>query len=174
MASAPTTKIGNGQLPTGFVSPFKRVPMQGTHDDMLACAATLCGKSLDDVKKMAVTLGMRANGPFYMDESLFRKILFNLSDLTCSDYKDFAKVDALPNVAVLCGAFSKFDESCRHVVFHHVKGTDKFTSFSYLLDPAPWVDSKFYITTDFSEFKLEPQAWYMEITQRPNPSGKSK
>jgi hypothetical protein len=29
MASA-STKPGNGQLPPGFVSPFKRVPMQGT------------------------------------------------------------------------------------------------------------------------------------------------
>jgi hypothetical protein len=148
--------------------------MRENCDDLLACAAILCRKSMDDVKKMAVTLGMRANGPFYMDESLFRKILFNLSDLACSDYKDFTKVDALCSVAVLCGAFSKFDESCRHVVFHHVKGTDKFQSFSYIIDPAPWIDPKFHITTDFSEFSLEPQAWYMEITQRNNPAGKSK
>jgi hypothetical protein len=87
MASAPT-KPGNGQIPPGFVSPFKRVPMQGTHDDLLACAATLCGKTIEEVKKMAVALGLRANGPFYLDETLFRKIVFNLSNLAVSDYKD--------------------------------------------------------------------------------------
>lgn len=174
MAAINSNKSGNGQLPSGFISPFKRVPMQGTHDDILACAAILCGRSMEDVKKTAITLGMRANGPFYTDPGLLRKLLFNLSDLACSDYKDFTKVDALPSVAVLCGAFSTFDESCRHVVFHHVKGNDKFQSFSYLVDPAPWVDSKYFITTNFSEFSLEPQAWYLEITQRPNPAGKTK
>ena len=50
MASAPTTKIGNGQLPTGFISPFKRVPMQGSHDSLLAIAATLSGKTMEEVR----------------------------------------------------------------------------------------------------------------------------
>ena len=125
MASAPTKDSG-GQLPTGFQSPFfKRVPMQGTHDDLLACAATLCGKTMDDIKKMAVTLGMRANGPSFMDETLFRKILLNCSNLAVSDYKDFTSLSALPDVCVLCCDYSKFDESFRHVVFHHVRGTGK-------------------------------------------------
>ena len=171
MASAPTKDSG-GQLPVGFQSPFKRVPMQGTHDDLLACAATLSGKSMEDVKKMAVTLGMRANGPYLMDETLFRKIFFNLSNLAVSDYKDFTSLSALPDVCVLCCDYSTFDDSFRHVVFHHVRGTGTTQAFSYVIDPAQWIDSKKQITTDFSALKLEPDAsWYLEITQRPNPNG---
>jgi hypothetical protein len=174
MASAPT-KETTGQLPPGFQSPLKRVPMQSTHDDLLACAATLCGKSMEDIKKMAVTLGMRANGPFNMDESLFRKILFNSSTLATSDYKDFTTLAALPDVCVLCCDYSKFDESFRHVVFHHVRGTQTTPAFSYVIDVAHWIDAKKQITTDFSALKLDPgTTWYLEITQRPNPAGTTR
>lgn len=171
MASAPT-KPGNGQLPPGFVSPFKRVPMQGTHDDLLACAATLCGKTIEEVKKMAVTLGLRANGPFYLDEKLFRKILFNLSNLAVSDYKDFKSVAALPDVCVLCVDYDA-DETCRHVVFHHVRGTPEIPAFSYALDIGNWIiQPNQQITTDFSHLRMAPgEAWYLEITQRASPSG---
>lgn len=170
MASAPT-KPGNGQIPPGYVSPFKRVPMQGTHDDLLACAATLCGKSLEEVKKMAVTLGLRANGPFYLDEKLFRKILFNLSNLAVSDYKDFKSVAALPDVCVLCVDYDE-DETCRHVVFHHVRGTPDVPAFSYVIDVGNWIEPKQQITTDFSHLRIDVKvAWHLEITQRPNPTG---
>ncbi|MDP2367408.1 hypothetical protein [Rhodoferax sp.] len=171
MASAPMKSV-NGQLPTGFVSPFVRVAQQGTHDDLLACAAVLCGKTMADVKTMAVTLGMRANGPFYMDEVLFRKILFNLSNLAVSDYKDFTSLDALPMVAVLCVDYDA-NELCRHLIFHHVRATAEFASFSYLIDVANWIDDKQHVTTDFSHLNMKP-AWYLEITQRPSPSGKAK
>lgn len=172
MASAPT-KTTSGQMPAGFVSPFKRVPMQGTHDDLLACAAILCNKSMDEVKKMAVTLGMRANGPFYVDEKLFRKILFNLSSLTVSEYKDFKSVAALPDVCVLCVDYEDVNETCRHLIFHHVRAQPDRPSFSYVIDPANWLDPKQHITTDLSHLNMEP-AWYLEITQRPNPAGTTK
>ena len=100
MASAPTKDSG-GQLPVGFQSPFKmRVPMLATHDDLLACAATLCGKSMDDTKKMAVTLGMRANGPFIMDEKLIRKILFNLSNLAVVNGCWFPRISGVGGLPV--------------------------------------------------------------------------
>lgn len=171
--TAPPAKPGNGQLPPGFVSPFKRVPMQGTHDDLLACAAILCGKTMEDVKKMAVTLGMRATGPFYTDEVLFRKILFNLSNFAVSDYKDFKTVAALPDVCVLCVDYVTHDETCRHLVFHHIRGTAEMPALNYVIDPANWIDAKQQLTTDFGHLKMEP-AWYLEITQRPSPTGKTK
>ncbi len=167
------TKPTNGQLPTGFVPPFKRVPMLGTHDDLLACAAVLCGKTMEEVKKMAVTLGMRANGPFYMDEVLFRKILFNLSNLAVSEYKDFNSIAALPDVAVLCVDWDATSETCRHVIFHHVKATAQIASFNYVVDVGTWIEPKQHITTDFSHLNMAP-AWYLEITQRPTSTGKSK
>ena len=172
MASAPTTKLGNGQLPQGFTSPFTRIPMEGTHDSLLACAATLTGKSMGDVCKMAITLGMRPNGAFFIDEVLFRKILFNVSNLAVSDYKDFTRIDALPDVCVLCVDFLP-DETSHHIVFHHIKGTAQQPAFHYVIDSATWVDPAKQITCDFSHLNMKP-AWYLEITQRSSPAGKSK
>ena len=125
------TSPNNGQLPTGFTPPFTRVAQLGTHDDFLGVAATLCGKTIEDVKKMAVTLGMRANGPFYLDEKLFRKLLHNLSNFAVSDYKDVTSIDALPPLCVLFVDFATQAEGdvFRHVVFHHVKATPETTSF---------------------------------------------
>ena len=167
------TKSSNGQLPAGYVSPFNRVPMAGTHDDLLACAAVLCGKTMEEVKKMAVTLGMRANGPFYVDEVLFRKILFNLSNLAVSDYKDFISIAALPALCVLCCDYAEEDDTGRHVIFHHVKATPEIASFSYVIDVANWLDHKQHVTTDLGHLNLQP-AWYLEVTQRPSPTGKGK
>ena len=169
MASTPA-KNGNGALPVGFVSPFKRVRMSGTHDDLLACAAVLCGKSMDEIKKTAVSLGMRPTGPFYVDQVLFRKILFNLSNLAVSDYKDFISIAALPDVCVLCVDYEDVNETCRHVVYHHVRATPEIPSFGYVIDVANWIEPHQQMTTDLSHLNMKP-AWYLEITQRPSPTG---
>ena len=170
MASA-ASKPNNGALPAA--SPFKRVAMQGTHDDLLACAAVLCGKTMEEVHKMAVTLGMRANGPFFMDVALFRKILFNLSNLAVSDYKDFKSVAAMPDVAVLCVDYEVVNETCRHLVWHHVRAQPDVPSYSYVIDVANWAAAHQQVTQDLSHLNMKP-AWYLEISQRPNPSGKGK
>jgi hypothetical protein len=172
MAIAPV-KNGDGKLPPGFVSPFKRVPMAGTHDDLLACAAVLTNKTMEEVMKMAVTLGMRANGPFYVDQVMFRKILFNLSHLAVSDYMDFKTVEALPDVCVLCVDYEDVNETSRHVIFHHIRATSQIPSFSYVIDVANWIDPKQYMTTDLSHLNMKP-AWYLEISPRASPTGKGK
>lgn len=171
MASA-ATKTGNGALPAGFKSPFVRVQQEGSHDDLLAVAATLTNKTLAEARKMAITLGMRANGPFYFDEVLFRKIIFNLSNLAVSDYKDFKSLAALPDVCVLCVDYEDVNETCRHILFHHVRAQANVPSFSYVIDVAQWVEPHQQVTKDLSHLNMQP-AWYLEITQRPNPNGKS-
>ena len=171
MASA-ATKTGNGALPAGFKSPFVRVEQEGSHDDLLAVAATLTNKTLVEVRKMAVTLGMRANGPFYFDADLFRKVLFNLSPLACSPYQDFVSGEALSDVSVLCLDYDEH-EAARHVLFHRVRAsTPDGQSFSYVIDPANWIDANKQVTTDLRHLNMQP-AWFMAITQRPNPNGKS-
>ena len=137
-------------------------------DDLLAVAATLTNKTLAKVKKMAVTLGMRANGPFYFDEVLFRKVLFNLSPLACSPYQDFVSGAALPDVCVLCLDYDE-NEAARHRVR---APTPDGQSFSYVIDPAGWIDAKHQVTTDLRHLNMQP-AWFLEITQRANPNGKS-
>jgi len=165
------TKPPAGALP--IPSPFKRVAMQGTHDDLLACAAVLSGKSMEDVRKTAITLGMRKNSPFYMDLALFRKILLNLANhLVVSDYKDFTSNAALPDVAVLCVDFEDVNETCRHVIFHHVRAHGDVASFSYVVDVGNWVEPHQQVTTDFSHLDLS-KAWYLEISQRPSANGKT-
>lgn len=160
-----TAKHNNGQFPAGFVSPFTRVEMKGTHDDLLACAATLCGKSIDDAKKVAVALGMPSNGPFCVDDELFRKIVFNLSQLIVGEYQDFTAVAALPEVAVICLVHDRYGETYRHIVFHHVRATDAIPSFSYVIDPANWLDPKHQMTSDIGHLDMQP-AWYLEVRQR--------
>jgi hypothetical protein len=64
------------------------------------------------------------------------------------------------------------DETCRHVVFHHVRGTPDVPAFSYVIDVGNWIEPKQQITTDFSHLRIDVKvAWYLEITQRPNPAG---
>lgn len=178
MASAPT-KPENGQLPSGFVSPFKCVPMQGTHDNFLACTATLCGsKTMEDVKKVAATLGLRANGSFYLDETLFRKILFKLSNLVISDYNDFKTIAALPDVCVLC-VDCDADETCCQVVFHHVRDTADVPAFSYAIDIGNWTHpiSKSRKTSVTSGWLLVMSGTWRsrsaQIRQAPRPCNRS-
>jgi hypothetical protein len=108
-----------------------------------------------------------------MDVALFRKIIFNLSNLAVSDYKDFKSVAAMPDVAVLCVDYEEVNETCRHLVWHHVRAQPDVPSYSYVIDVAPWVGAHQDMTTDLSHLGMQP-AWYLEITQRPNPSGKGK
>ncbi|MBK7312303.1 hypothetical protein [Candidatus Aalborgicola defluviihabitans] len=120
---------------------------------------------------MAVTLGMRANGPFYFDEVLFRKVLFNLSPLACSPYQDFVSGAALPDVCVLCLDYDE-NEAARHVLFHRVRApTPDGQSFSYVIDPAGWIDAKHQV--DGFATSQHAACMVLEITQRANPNGKS-
>ena len=95
--------------------------MESGHDDLLAIVATLTGKQHSEVFKMALTLGMRRFN-YWVDQDLVRKLLFNLSTLASSDYKDFTAIDALPDVCILCVDYDDKTESNRHVLWHHVKG----------------------------------------------------
>lgn len=167
MASA-QTKIGNGQLPSGFVSPFTRVPCS-THDDLISIVSCLSGRTHEEVIKLAVTLGMRRFN-FWIDDAMVRKLLLNLSPLGISPYKDFTTFSAMPDVAILLVDWDATTETGRHVLFHHVRGTGTQQAFSYVIDPSELVDDSQKITTSFSHLNVKP-AWFMEVTPRPNPNG---
>lgn len=61
----------------------------------------------------------------------------------------------------------------RHVIWHHVRGTDAYPSFSYILDPRPDIPAEQQMTTNWSHLKLEP-AWYIAVTQLPASGTKRK
>ena len=169
---ATTKNLSGGKFPENFLSPFKRVQMEERIDDAFACIATLSGRTLDEVNKLAVQLGYPAHGPAWADIVLINKILHNLG-LTGGEYQDLTSTDALPDVAILMVDYSEALDAGRHVIWHHIRGTASQQAFSYVIDVAGWVPAKSQITTDFSHLKLEP-AWYIEIKPRTNGSGKSK
>lgn len=170
MATIPATL---GTIPAGFVSPFKRVQQDCRIEDAFACCAMLCNKTLAEVNKMAVTLGYPAHGPAWVEDNLIAAIMFNLSNLKTHQYKDFVSFSALPDVCLLMVDFVESVDTGRLVLFHHVRGTGTQQAFSYIIDPADWIDPKHHITTSVAHLKLEP-SWYIEITQKTSTGMKAK
>lgn len=167
-----TIKPNNG-LPPGYVSPFKRVEMEERIDDALACVAILTKQSLADIKKLAFQHGFPEHGPAWVNDPLIAKLLYQLG-LVGSEYKQVDSISALPDVAILLSAYSQVTEIGRHVVWHHVRGTPELAAFHYVIDPAGWIDPKHHVTTDFKHLKLEKPIYYIEVTQRPDMTRKSK
>jgi hypothetical protein len=165
MASKPV----NSGLPQGFESPFKRVQMEERMDDSMACIATLAGRSLEEVKKLAFDMGLPKNGPCYVTEDMIAKLLMKAGNLVASKYKDADKFDALPDVAILLVDYDETTEIGRHVVWHHVRATKEQPSFHYIIDVAPWVDAADQVTTVVKAY--EPAA-YIEVSSKAN--GRSK
>lgn len=170
MATTTTKNASGGKFPEGFVSPFKRVQMEERNDDALACISTLANKTLAEVTKIAVDQGYPPFGPAFVDNSLMTRVLGKLG-LAGGEYEEVPSIDALPDVAVLMIDYREDDDMGRHVVWHHVRGTADQKAYSYIIDPASWLEAKHHVTTDWRHLKLTP-AWYIGIT--PKANGKSK
>ena len=166
-----TTKP-NG-LPPGYVSPFKRVQMEERIDDALACVAILTNQSLADIKKLAFQHGFPEHGPAWVNDLLIAKLLYQ-HGLVGSEYKQVDSLSAMPDVAIVLALYNPQNEIGRHLAWHHVRGTDKQAAFHYVIDPAGWIDPKHHVTTDFKHLKLEKPIYYIEVTQRPDLTRKSK
>lgn len=172
-----TSKPNNGELPSGFQTPFKRVQMKDRNDDALACVAMLTQRSLEDINKLAVTLGCPAHGPYWIDDLMVGKLVYQYG-LVASGYKEAASISMLPDVALLMVDYDQNTEIGRHVLWHHVRGTPTQQAFNYIIDPADWIDSKHHISTNFPHLKIGPAPiYYIEITPRrdtPPPKGHPK
>jgi hypothetical protein len=166
-----TKSMSGGKMPEGFTSPFKRVPMEERNDDALACIATLSGRTLADVTKVAVSLGYPERGPAWVDNQLITRVL-NALGLIGGEYQEAPSIDALPYVAILMVDYDPKTEIGRHVVWHHVKGSANTPSWSYVVDVANWIDPSKHVTTDFKHMKMTPPLYYVEITQKASPKGK--
>lgn len=160
------------KLPSGYGSPFTRVAQEGSHDDLLACIATLTGKPLADVRKTAHTLGMRQHGPHWVTDALVQQLLWNLSNLMAGEWIEFSAKQAMPEVAILCVDFDAASDLGRHVILHSVREDKGAPSFSHVIDPANWIAPERQVTADLSGLQLKP-SWYREISPRPQ-AGKAK
>ncbi len=165
-------KLSGGKIPEGYESPFKRVQMEERNDDALACIATLSGRTLAEITKLAVQLGYPSYGPAFVDNALITKLLYNLG-LTGGEYAEVSSIDALPDVALLSVDYQPDSDVGRHIVWHHIRGIDGKQAFSYVIDPGNWLDPKHHITSDFNHLRLDP-AWYIEVTPRANGKAKGK
>jgi hypothetical protein len=161
-----------GAMPADFQSPFARVAMDHPRgDDALACVATLTGQSLEEITKLAVQMGYPPDGPAYVaNAGLLTRLLHNFR-LAADDWQEVTSFDALPDVAILMVDWHSSLEYGRHVVWHHVRGTETYPAFSYILDPRPTLPVEQQLTTNWSHLRLEPP-WYLEI--RPQPTGATK
>lgn len=168
---ATSKNLSGGKIPDGFVSPFARVEQRERNDDALACIATITGKTLDDVTQMAIQKGYPKHGPAFVTNSLITKVLHELG-FTAGEYVEVPSIAALPLVAILSVDYQGVDTDIgRHVVWHHVPGTDAYPSFSYVIDVANWVLEPQRMTSDFSHIRFNP-SWYIEVL--PKANGKSK
>lgn len=168
-----TTKnfASGGKIPEGFTSPFKRVQMEERIDDAFACIATLTGRTLAEVNKLAVQLGFPPHGPAWVDHALIAKLLHNLG-FSATAYEEVPSLAALPDVAILMVDYQPALDSGRHVVWHHVRGTEDYPSFSYVLDPASWIKPEHQITSDFRHLRMDP-SWSIRVNPaKPSTKGK--
>ncbi|RYF55088.1 MAG: hypothetical protein EOO27_22000 [Comamonadaceae bacterium] len=134
-------------LPTGFVSPFKRVPMEGRVDDALACIAILTGHTLAQVTEEAIAIGYPAHGPAFPTEAQIAMLCMKLGGLVATKYKEFKTWLALPEVALVYVDWSDDMEVGRHIVCHAVRATEDRKAFRYLIDPAHWLPAERHFTT---------------------------
>ena len=65
-----------GQIPSGYVSPFKHVLMEERIDDTLACVAMLTSQSLADIKEQAFKFGLPKFGPAWVYNEMVAKLLY--------------------------------------------------------------------------------------------------
>lgn len=161
------TAKAHGQIPPGYVSPFKHVLMEERIDDGLACVAIVTGQSLATIKEQAYKFGLPKFGPAWVYNDLIAKLLFQWG-LVGSEDKEVSDLAAMPAAAILTVDYNPEVEFGRYVVWHHVRGTEDQPSFHYILDPASWIDEKHRVTADFSHLKLDPPFYYIEVTPRPD------
>ncbi|VFR82177.1 hypothetical protein RAN3_3108 [plant metagenome] len=168
-----TSSVQAGALPAGFTSPFKRVPMRERIDDALACVAILTNRTLDDVNAAAIKAGYPAHGPAWAAYPLIAKLLAEFGTERSQDYKEFVSTAVMPDVAILLVNYDPETEIGRHVVWHHVRGTERQPSFNYVIDPASWIEAKQQITMDLRHLRLEG-GYYIEVKPLTYASVKGK
>ena len=160
------------ELPPNFTYPFKRVASVERIDDGLACIATMTGQSLDTIKNMAYELGLPKFGPAWVYQDTLTAIAAKFG-LVVSEWKEASSIAALPDVAVLSVDVTKYEYG-RLVVFTHFRGTETYPSFSAICDPGDWLSPQHHLTTEWKHLRMSKPIWYLEVTSKPQASGKTK
>ena len=158
MASAPATP--NGSTPK-FQPFFNRVQQSNDFDCAFACIAMLAGKTLEEVRQLAIAKFRHPkHGPYWITQELITTLLMQYG-LVGTVYKEASGIASLPDVAIGMVEYNAETEIGRHVVFHRIppSGTAK-TATEYIIDPAYWVEPHQQVRTDIKGF---PVYWYIGV-----------
>lgn len=136
--------------PTTFTPAFAFVAQTSDFDDVFACAAMLSGKTIEEVRDIAIAKTKHpARGPYYLGETQIAALLAQLQ-LVATVYKDVGKVSDIPDVALILVDYNDEMEVGRHILFHRAKASHASgTTIEYALDPAPWAKPADRVRTNF-------------------------
>lgn len=136
--------------PTTFTPAFPFVAQTNDFDDVFACAAMLSGKTIEEVREIAVAKTKHpARGPYYLGETQIAALLAQLG-LVATVYKEVGRVADIPDVALLLVDYNADMEVGRHILFHRAKASHASgTTIEYALDPAPWCKPADRVRTNF-------------------------
>lgn len=154
--------------PTATIPAFQRVQQSNDFDDAFACIATLTGKTLAEVRQVAIDkLKHPKYGPYWITEDLIKK-LFAYFGLIATPYKEFKGTisELAPDVALLMIEYNVETEIGRHVVFYRSRTTSPKGVTETVIDPAYWVDPAKQILTDLKALQA---SWWMGV----HPAGSS-
>ncbi|WP_207003547.1 hypothetical protein [Trinickia mobilis] len=136
--------------PTTFTPAFQFVAQTNDFDDVFACAAMLSGKTIEEVREIAIAKAKHpARGPFCMGETHIAALLAQLG-FVATVYKEIDRVADIPDVAFLMVDYVPDMDVGRHILFHRAKASHASgTTLEYALDPAPWARPADRVRTNF-------------------------
>jgi hypothetical protein len=136
--------------PTTFTPAFTFIAQTHDFDDVFACAAMLSGKTIEEVRDIAIAKTKHpARGPYYLGETQIAALLAQLQ-LVATVYKEISRVADIPDVALLMVDYNTDMEVGRHILFHRAKASHATgAAIEYALDPAPWCKPADRVRTNF-------------------------
>ncbi|WP_028229074.1 hypothetical protein [Paraburkholderia ferrariae] len=167
MSGIPTTVTST---PENFTPAFKRIQQEGEADCPFACIAMIAGKTLDEVRAVAVErFKFPAHPPRWITEDLICSLAANYQ-LVATVYKEFRSFSELPPLAILLVEYIEELEMGRHVLYHRGRAShDPKVNVQYVMDPAYWIKPQDHVRT-----ALPPTAYFIGIHAMQQKAGAGK
>ncbi|RKF49169.1 hypothetical protein [Paraburkholderia fungorum] len=110
--------------PTTFTPAFPFVAQTNDFDDVFACAAMLSGKTIEQMREIAIAkTKFPARGPYYLGETQIAALLAQLVGFVGTVYKELSRVADIPDVGLITVNYNPEMELGRHVLFHRAKAS---------------------------------------------------
>jgi len=124
--------------------PFKRIQQTTDFDCVWACISSLTGKTIEEVKKVAVDYGsIPEHGPYWMHyDVIISKVLVPLGWTTTEWRESKGYTDIEHNLAICLTDYSEETELGRAVLFCRTPSSPGAkTGDCCVIDPAFWIES---------------------------------